>query len=1428
MNNEQARALVKRVLANSFDSTRFRKLVVELFDFVENIESPPIPERFKDTVKAVKLLNKGDGAPLVFEVKLADSVSIERQRSLQRNFIAQYLAKFNRNAALAGFWVAGKPKQWRLSFLRRDLMLDTSEKRLNVKTIISPVRRFSYLVGLEEQTHTAQQQFLALLTSNDKTQSIDALQRAFDVEPVSKEFFNSYRHLFEKMKDELAAFLESKSDRRDHFKQCQIDPTEFAKRVLAQIVFLYFLQRKGWLGVPRNMGWGSGDRHFLRKQFEKRKKGISYFRSFLQPLFYEALAEKWDGNFYDEWGVRIPFLNGGLFEPWRSYDWRSQPVEFHDRLFSNEDGSGVLDIFDRYNFTVQEDDPVECEVAVDPEILGKVFEHLIEENRRHASGAYYTPRSVVFYMCQEVLIDYLAELHPLIKRDDLTIFVCHGRRLVETQRYAVKNETAEIDSLPRAIVDTSAALDASLRTVTICDPAVGSGAFPLGMLNVIVNARMALDEHLGQDLTEFKAKFHAINHSLYGVDFDGGAVEIAKLRLWLSLVVDERNSDQIQPLPNLDYKMMQGNSLITHLNGKPLIDRSLLTRRLATPSTVNDKKRQLRSLEQEELKIRQSSDVLTSENREKYKEIRRQKKILKDQIANIQASQERPDDEFDLLTDADPAAKMRLEFLALQKKYFTCTDTEEKRRLRTQIDKAHDALVNLSINQDHKLTKKQKTATLNEFAEVKELHKKPFFLWQLNFNLVFAEGRKGDEGETRPGGFDIVIGNPPYVKAGEIDKGQKDAIKFEMKDAFLGPADLYTYFYFVGLKILRPGGHLTYITSKTFMRGDFGKPLRSMIAFETQLVAIVDLSEADVFGATTNPTICSFQNLQPNRLTNFSVGYAGESAMLSDIPAALAAHSFKQTQDTLGSNRWLLAPPSDQKLMAKLRRTGATVGDYTMGKMHYGVKTGLNEAFVIDEKTRSRLVAKDPSCKEVIKPCIAGEDIGPWNVNQNGKWIIVFDTSASTEWPWSGIKDEDEAERQFASTYPAIHEHLRSFRDRASRRSDKGKFWWELRPCTYYSAFERPKIVWGNLCSRPGFAGDGNGNYVCAPAVFIESDDLGLLAVLNSSVCDWFMRYTAAQRDSGFFEYKPMYVSEMPIPDQAVSQRLTKERETNQLIQNLKELHGGSHPADKDRVELVQRDVNRLVYDMFALDKDEIEIIERAVGLHSRDGENEMSSTDEELPIPRAATFEVIITFPNLDFSNHDFSTLAMDFSEFFCRYAKTKPAVWSKTDEVLAGDNYWNIESTQIMYEESSWEITVVILVFATRELLKGVGALLNGYGNYLKGRAAMIEAVDTRYKNHAKRSSVEAASDVADKHRLDPTTSTGNDDRTDEFDFKDPKIGDGRFYDTTEEAKASLIKPEEVESAPQSNRNIELHILIPGDIKERFTIDVYPRKED
>src|SRR6202041_661355 len=249
----------------------------------------------------------------------------------------------------------------------------------------------------------------------------------------------------------------------------------------------------------------------------------------LEPLFYDTLAtdpghEAWCDNFK----CRIPFLNGGLFEPLGDYDWRKNDIILSNKLFTNNVfvekgvvGTGVLDVFDRYNFTVNEAEPLEKEVAIDPEMLGKVFENLIEENRRKGLGAYYTPRDIVHYMCQEGLIDYLDEKlnkgKEIIRRSDIETFVHLGEQVVK---------------MPKSIEQHSRQIDKELADITICDPAVGSGAFPVGMMMEIVRARSSLTPYFNDiyERTPYQFKRHAIQNSLYGVDLDPGAVEIAKLR----------------------------------------------------------------------------------------------------------------------------------------------------------------------------------------------------------------------------------------------------------------------------------------------------------------------------------------------------------------------------------------------------------------------------------------------------------------------------------------------------------------------------------------------------------------------------------------------------------------------------------------------------------------------------------------------------------------------------------------------------------------------------------------------------------------------------------------------------------------------------------------------------------------------------------
>ncbi|MDR3548314.1 MAG: TaqI-like C-terminal specificity domain-containing protein, partial [Candidatus Pacebacteria bacterium] len=273
----------------------------------------------------------------------------------------------------------------------------------------------------------------------------------------------------------------------------------------------------------------------------------------------------------DRFKCRIPFLNGGLFEPLGDYDWRNIDIPLPNELFTNAKhieegvtGSGVLDVFDRYNFTVNEAEPLEQEVAIDPEMLGKVFENLIEENRRKGLGAFYTPREIVHYMCQQSLVHYLHsslnEAGVDMSREDVDTFVRLGEQISHYEAV----DTSYPVKMPKPIQTHARAIDEKLAAITVCDPAVGSGAFPVGMMTEIVRCRTALTPYFNDpnERNPYHFKRHAIQHCLYGVDVDAGAVEIAKLRLWLSLVVDEENRPQVKPLPNLDFKIVIGNSLL--------------------------------------------------------------------------------------------------------------------------------------------------------------------------------------------------------------------------------------------------------------------------------------------------------------------------------------------------------------------------------------------------------------------------------------------------------------------------------------------------------------------------------------------------------------------------------------------------------------------------------------------------------------------------------------------------------------------------------------------------------------------------------------------------------------------------------------------------------------------------------------------------
>jgi len=613
MNRAQACTLIQQTFTQAFDKTRFQNFARNLLNHIDGDKaatwnSQYVKDAFKDHVQRYERLGTYTSPEKekldVLIVHLTAESKLERARTAIRNFVADHLkTRDEKEAALVAF-VSPSEKAWRFSYVKMEYAsVQKGSGKVGVETRLTPARRSSYLVGEGESCHTAQARFIELLQDTETDPSLSIIEEAFSVEAVTKEFFTKYAELFMDFHKALEKLVAKDKAIRSEFKDKGVNPVDFSKKLMGQIVFLYFLQKKGWLGVAKGQDWGTGPRDFLRRLANGQNgKYENFFNDVLEPLFYDTLAtdrghEAWCSRFK----CRIPFLNGGLFEPLGDYNWRKVDILLPNRLFTNTEpveegikGTGVLDVFDRYNFTVNEAEPLEKEVAIDPEMLGKVFENLIEENRRKGLGSYYTPREIVHYMCQESLINYLdcalntteeslapaspkqvklfGEPEPeqvglkstvrceIVPRADIETFIHLGDQISHYEavktRYAIK--------MPKSIEQHARLIDEKLSDITICDPAVGSGAFPVGMMTEIVRARCALTPYFNDvhERTPYHFKRHAIQNCLYGVDIDPGAVEIAKLRLWLSLIVDEEDVKQIKPLPNLLYKIVTGNSLL--------------------------------------------------------------------------------------------------------------------------------------------------------------------------------------------------------------------------------------------------------------------------------------------------------------------------------------------------------------------------------------------------------------------------------------------------------------------------------------------------------------------------------------------------------------------------------------------------------------------------------------------------------------------------------------------------------------------------------------------------------------------------------------------------------------------------------------------------------------------------------------------------
>jgi len=757
MTFNEAKLIIKNTFEDIFSKDNFSKFITNIFKSgldpaTFNRTGFNIKESFRDFIAQYERIGKftdSDGIELdILIIQLKKTHSIEFARTAQRNFVKWYLNQKQRDAALVAYHTKDS-EDWRFSFVKMEYSL---EKK---KDEITPAKRYSFLVGKNEKSHTAKNQLIGLVQS-DNIPTVAEIEESFNIEVVTREFFNKYLNLYEGLSDELGRLINKDKIIKKDFETHNINKDNFAKKLLGQIVFLYFLQKKGWLGVPRNRSWGDGDRHFIRNLFLKcKEEKKNFYNDFLEYLFYEALATPSKGSadtsYYKRFDCRIPFLNGGLFEPLNNYDWRKTNLSLDNSLFSNNDitpegdnGTGILDVFDRYNFTVNEAEPLEKEVAVDPEMLGKVFENLLGVMERKSKGAFYTPREIVHYMCQQSLTYFLhskAEEH--IKKDvptleEIELLVQSSGNIIEDEitTIAKGRETKDYNlKISKSIVNNAEVLDNALAEMKICDPAVGSGAFPVGLLQEVVKIRKLLGTYFRQKpLTDYDLKRHCIQESLYGVDIDSSAVDIAKLRLWLSLVVDEDDFNRIKPLPNLDYKIACGNSL------------------LGMPDDYRSKR-----------------------------------------MAKIEK---------------------------LKKEFFEETDHFKKEKLKEEID-----------------------STLQKAFEVSKS--------SLGYHIDFDIKIYFSEVFSNNSGFDIVIGNPPYVVTSD------KILRKIFKESVYGRPNLYGYFIHKAIGfLLNTNGILTFINPKTLLTDSYFQALRKYIIKNSSIRNILNIVDRrNVFEAVLQSCI---------------------------------------------------------------------------------------------------------------------------------------------------------------------------------------------------------------------------------------------------------------------------------------------------------------------------------------------------------------------------------------------------------------------------------------------------------------------------------------------------------------------------------------------------------------------------------------------
>lgn len=976
----------------------------------------------------------------VYEVHLSEHVNIERNRAGIRNLLCSQW----RGAGFAGAFMLcyrNSESVLRFSYVSESWAFndDGAYKKESTDAL-----RFTYLLGEGHRSRTAVQQFMELSNSG---LTLKDVTKAFSVEALSKRFFDEYKRNYEEIVEYVTGKRAVKSGSKwemqtTHAPNRKImaqfavfaDPDkavrDYVKKLMGRLVFIQFLQKKGWMGVPANdSAWKNGDKDFVQNLFKNTKNKDSFIDDVLEPLFDDLNTKRENDLVSSEMvgkGIKVPYLNGGLFE--------KDAQDNTEFLLPKKFMEGLLEFFTQYNFTIDENDPDDAEVGVDPEMLSCIFENLLEDNKE--KGAFYTPKEIVQYMCRESLIAHL----------------CNGVKKNETKK-RIRDFvlTHKVDVL-NGDEDISEEVDEKLKNVKICDPAIGSGAFPMGLMRELYFCRSAIEGFDHAKAAEIKK--HIIQQNIYGVDIEKGAVDIARLRFWLSLIVDEETP---HALPNLDFKIMQGNSLLEQYEGVDL------------------------------------SDIT-------YKASKDEKKNGK---------------WFDLFDSGLTKNKQLISFL--KDKFFDCEDHETKRQIRDALKSEIQALL-LGKGCGIKLDAIKDVAATDNF-----------FLWHTWFSEVFEQG-----------GFDIVIGNPPYVFA--RDAHFSDDFKCQIANSYFsmlssskktkanqsGKINLFALFIMKGIMLSNKKGVLSYIVPNNILRTTTYDLIRKYILDNTSVSQIVDLG-GGVFKNVTASTITLQLEMEKRKKSDVLV-----LTEVEDLGKQIAKKTIIQQEQFLKNTSYAFNIFVDMKSVTVTRKIEECSKIFRM--------------FCVD-------IIEGIVAKKSLIFTESGENRFPMIVGKCIKRYCVTDINKYIEWKKSEIH-----------------------RSRPDSLWEQG----EKLVTQRISGGSHPIVVAYDTSKYKTFASVNN---------IVLTDDYKhlykyFLALLNSNVLNWYYANNFSNNSELTVNISKTYLERLPIPS------ATKEQQQSVIDIVDKILAAKKENPQADTADL-EKQIDQLVYKLYNLTPAEIETIEK-------------------------------------------------------------------------------------------------------------------------------------------------------------------------------------------------------------------------------------------